>query len=285
MRVLWLTSLRPVGISKSNDYIQNLFLKSVNEVQNADITLSLTQFDEKGVFEYQKKIPLKKNYINISKDRLPKNKKYSNKIMLENALNQFLTEDYDYFVYSTADLIVPANIFLEIKKNKMLQCCFLIFPNILIKNSLLKSTFWPHYGIDLFIFRINKNNAKKLLESIQHWDQYDWGINDNFYVSVCDLLNIPIKNMYKFSSAIKFENNFSDFHEDRNWQRKSWNENKEYFKNFLQKNKLSSLFASGSYYYLIYKIFKLKDLNLKLLLSYIIFYIYFPIRFIIKKFK
>ena len=48
-------------------------------------------------------------YKNIPKHKLPDNKKYSNKMMLSNALNQYLDndDDFQYLIYSTADIIVP----------------------------------------------------------------------------------------------------------------------------------------------------------------------------------
>ena len=54
MKILWMTSLRPIGASKENDKIQNLF---INSVQNIDknIKFSFTQFDDSGVQNYIKK--------------------------------------------------------------------------------------------------------------------------------------------------------------------------------------------------------------------------------------
>ena len=54
---------------------------------------------------------------------------------------------------------------------------------------------------------------------------------------------------------------------------------------FLKYTKLSKLYAYGSYYYLLLKIFNFKDLNFKLMLSYFIFYPYNLTKKIIKLFK
>ena len=51
MSVLWMTSLRPIGKSIENDKIQDLFIKSVNNIDKS-IKLSLTQFDDDNVQEY-----------------------------------------------------------------------------------------------------------------------------------------------------------------------------------------------------------------------------------------
>ncbi len=268
-----MTSLRPVGKSVENDKIQELFIKSIKNI-NYPIKLSLTQFDDENVENFIQQKNLNVFFNNVEKKNLPPKKKYSNKIMLENALHQFLSGDYEYFVYSTADILIPNNIFDIINeiKNKSEEFCALVFPNILQKNGSVKSISEPHYGIDIFIFKIKKDSAEKFQQSISSWNQYDWGINDNFYVSVCELLKLPIYNIYKQASIIKFENDFKTINENREWQINSWKENQNYFLNFLRKNNLSKLYALGSYHYLLLKIFRLKDMNLELFLTYIKFY-------------
>ena len=119
-----------------------------------------------------------------------------------------------------------------------------------------------------FYFRITKKSALKLKQAIKSWDQYDWGINDNFYVSVCELLKLPIHNIYKNIKIIKFENDFKTINENRVWQINSWKKNQKFFIKFLKKNNISLLYAYGSYYYLLIKIFKLRDLNIRLLLFF-----------------
>jgi len=42
-----------------------------------------------------------------------------------------------------------------------------------------------------------------------------------------------------------------------------------------KKNNISNLYAKGSYYYLAYKFFRLKDLNLNLINCYIKLFFYF----------
>ena len=85
---------------------------------------------------------------------------------------------------------------------------------------------------------------------------------------------MEIVNLYKFSNVLKFDNDFNAFVEDRTWQINSWKENQKYFLEFLKENNLNKLYAFGSYYYLLFKIFRFKDLNLSLFLSYLIFYPY-----------
>ena len=98
-------------------------------------------------------------------------------------------------------------------------------------------------------------------------------------------LKLDIFNLFKYINIIKFDNDFKSFKEDREWQINSWKENQQYLLNFLKNNKLSKLYAYGSYYYLLFKKFNLRDLNFRLFLSYLIFYPYNLIKKIISYFK
>lgn len=274
MKALWIVSFRPIGKSKINDFYQSVFVDSVKSL-DTQITFSLTQFDEDNVKDFIQRKKISNFYKNISKQTLPNNKKYSNKIMLDNALQQFIENDhFEYLIYSTADIIVPKNLFDEISKIDKKNFCALIFPNTHVTNGKIKNNFWPHYGIDLIVFKISKEKAVYLKEIIKSYNQYDWGIIENFYVSVAEALNLKIINLFKNMNVLKFDNDLQAFTENRNWQVNSWNENQKYFLNFLNQNKLSRFYALGSYYYLLLKIFNFKDLNLNLLLAYIIFYPY-----------
>ena len=285
MKALWLVSFRPIGKSKINDFFQNVFVDSIKSL-DFDVTFSLTQFEEPNVKEFIEKKEIKNFYLNIPKKDLPEGKKYSNKLMLDNALNQFIDkEDFQYLIYSTADIIIPNNLFKVLSNIKQDKFCALIYPNTHVTDGKIKSNFWPHYGIDLIIFKISKNDAKKFQSMIKNYNQYDWGINENFYIAASEALNLKIFNLFKFSNVLKFDNDFDAFIEDRSWQVKSWKENQGYFLRFLKDNKLSQFYAYGSYYYLLYKIFNIKDLNFNLLFSYLIFYPYNLIKKVIRKIK
>ena len=274
MKVLWLVSFRPIGKSKSNDLFQSMFVDSVKSLNN-DIYFSLTQFNEKNVKKFIKEKKIKNFYKNISKKKLPPGKKYSNKIMLSNALDQFIEKGkFDYLVFSTADILVPNNLFYELKKINIKNFCGFVYPNTQVINGELKNTFWPYYGIDLIVFKIDKKKAREFRKIIKFYNQYDWGVIENFYIAVCEVLKLKKINLYKKMKVIKFENDFRSFSEDRSWQINSWKDNQKYFIEFLNKFKLSKLYAFGSYYYLLYKIFNFKDLNFNLFLSYLIFYPY-----------
>ena len=109
---------------------------------------------KKNVQNFINNKEIKKFYKNISKKNLPNNKKYSNKIMLDNALDQFLENDeFQYLIYSTADIVVPNNLFEILSKINKKNFCALVYPNTHITNGKIKNNFWPHYGIDLIVFK------------------------------------------------------------------------------------------------------------------------------------
>ena len=282
MKALWLVSFRPIGKSKINDFFQSQFVDSIKSI-DFDVTFSLTQFEEANVDNFIKEKNIKSFYKNISKQELPKNKKYSNKLMLDNALDQYLKEgaDFQYLIYSTADIIVPNKLFEILSKIKLENFCALIYPNTHVTNGVVENNFWPHYGIDLIIFKISRQKAQTFKEIIKSYNQYDWGINENFYIAASEALSLKRINLFKYVNLIKFDNDFGAFTEDRIWQINSWKQNQQYLLNFLRQNNLSKLYAYGSYYYLLYKIFNLKDLNFRLFLSYLIFYPYNLIKKII----
>ena len=109
------------------------------------------------------------------------------------------------------------------------------------KNQTIESETTPHYGIDLFVFKISKDKILKLQEAIKSWDQFDWGINDNFYVSVCEMLNLPIYNIYRENKLIKIENDFKTIKEDRTWQTTSWKKNQKFFINSLSNSNFCAI--------------------------------------------
>tara|TARA_B100000674_G_scaffold496517_1_gene526952 strand:+ start:134 stop:991 length:858 start_codon:yes stop_codon:yes gene_type:complete len=285
MKVLWLVSFRPIGKSKSNDLYQSMFVDSIKSL-NKDIYFSLTQFDEANVKKFVREKKIKNFYKNIPKKKLPPGKKYSNKYMLSNALDQFIyKERFDYLIFSTADIVVPSNLFHVLKKINLKNFCGFVFPNTQVINGELKNTFWPYFGIDLIVFKIDKKKAREFKKIIKFYNQYDWGVIENFYIAVCEILKLKKINLYKKMKVIKYENDFKSFSENRSWQINSWKENQKYFIEFLDKYKLSKLYAYGSYYYLLYKVFNFKDLNFNLFLSYLIFYPYNLFKKFISYFK
>ena len=274
MKFLWSTSFRSFGNSVNNDIIQKNFLNSLKSL-NLDITLFVTQFGEDKVESELKGQSIKYIYKD-AKNKIPTNKKYSNKYMLKYSLEEFLSSEYEYYVHSTVDLIVPFNIQESLLKFKnKTNTLFFIFPNILVVNGKLINPNSPLFGIDIFIYKIDKVIAKSMLYLVEDWEQYDWGIVDNFLISISEKIKLDFVNLYKTSNIIKFENDFGSFGENSFSQKFSWIENNNNFLKFLKKNGLNSLYAKGSYYFLALKFFRIKDLNLTLFICYLKLFINF----------
>jgi hypothetical protein len=268
MKFLWSTSFRSFGRSVNNDILQKNFLNSLKSL-NLDITLFVTQFGEEEVESQLKEQSIKYIYKD-AKDKIPANKKYSNKYMLKYSLEEFLSSHYDYYVHSTVDLILPFNIKESLLKFKnKTNTLFFIFPNTLVVNGKLTNPNSPLFGIDIFIYKIDKEMAKSMLYLVEDWEQYDWGIVDNFLISISEKIKLDFVNLYKTSNIIKFENDFYSFGENSSSQKLSWIENNNNYLKFLKKNGINSLYAKGSYYFLVLQFFRIKDLNLMLFICYL----------------
>tara|TARA_Y100000590_G_scaffold192181_1_gene218508 strand:- start:1161 stop:2024 length:864 start_codon:yes stop_codon:yes gene_type:complete len=275
MKILWQVSFRPLNQSKSNDKVQSKFLENIKKF-NADITFSITQFDDYGVKKFLTKKKIKKKYFNYPKKLLPKKSKYSNSVMLKNSLNYYIKKNFDYFIFSNSDILISKRIISILKIVKTKDYMGFIYPNTLIKNGITTSSFIPHYGIDFIAFKLSKKKARLFLKLLKDYKQYDWGVIDNFYIAIGEALEMNFENLFKKIKVKKIENKFKDFNENRESQIKSWKKNNNFFKNFLKKNNLSLLYAFGSYYYILFKIFRFKDMDLKLSIIYLRFYLLLP---------
>lgn len=284
MKILWQVSFRPLKKSQNNDNIQANFLENISKL-DLDITLAVTQFDEVGIEEFIKKKNLKYKYFNFPKHKLPEGKKYSNSIMLKNSLVHYINNEYDYFIFSNSDIEIDTDIAAVLKSIKIENYMGFIYPNILIKNGVKIHPSTPHYGIDFIAFKLTKKNANQFLNFVNNYQQYDWGLIDNFYIACTDLLNLKTQNLFKKVKLIKYENKFSDFDENRGWQIESWNENFKYFKIFINQMKLSKFYLSGSYYFLLIKLFSIKDLNFTLFLVYLRLFLKLPFHVVKKIFN
>ena len=133
--------------------------------------------------------------------------------------------------------------------------------------------------------KLTKKKAKLFLKLLNDYKQYDWGVIDNFYIAAGEALGMNLQNLYKKIKVKKIENKFKDFNENRTWQIESWKKNNYFFKKFLRKNNLSILYSAGSYYYLLFKIFRSRDMTLKLFIIYLRFYFLLPVQLIKKILK
>jgi len=286
MKALWWTSFRPFGVSNDNDNTQNIFLNSIKNYKS-NVTLIVTQFGEKNVKKTLARQDINFIFKEYPKKKLPIGERFSNKIMCENALQEYCkkSSDYDYLIYSTCDIIAPNNLLEELKNIKYKNFMAYVFPNTLIKNGKLFNKVNPIYGVDIIIFKIDKKIAKKFLTLNKDWEQYGWGINENYFMCMKDALDIPSVNLWKKMDVIKFENDFKSFNETRKNQIIEWDKNNKYFIRFLKKNNLSLFWSKGSYYYLILRHFNFRLLSLSLFLKYLLFFLGLPFAILRKIFR
>jgi hypothetical protein len=283
MKVLWWTSFRPFGISNDNDNTQNIFLNSI-KYYKSNITLIVTQFGEQNVKKSLVRQDINFIFKEYPKKKLPNKERFSNKIMCENALKEYckVFSDYNYLIYSTCDIIVPNNLLQELNNIKYKNFMAYVFPNTLVKNSKMLKNIFPLYGIDLIVFKIDKIKANRFLELNKDWEQYGWGVNEHYFMSMKDALDLPSVNLWKKMDIIKFENDFNTFDESRSGQISEWKKNKNFFLKYLKKNNLSCFWALGSYYFIIFKHFNFRYLTLSLLIKYCMVFIQAPLVLIYK---
>jgi len=282
MKLLWWTSFRSFGISRDNDNTQRIFLNSIRNLNNT--TLIVSQFGEQGVKKNLISHKVKFIFKNVNKNILPQGEKFSNQVMCHNALVEYCKKgsSYDYLVYSTCDIFIPENLTKVLNTIKLKNFIGFVFPNVLVKNGKLLKKIFPLYGIDLIVFKLSKNLAKKFLKLNYDWEQYGWGINEHYLMSMKESLDIPSVNLWKYMDIIKFENDFIGLNESRVRQIADWDKNKNYLLKYLKKNKLSTFWATGSYYYIIFKHFSFNFLSFRLLLNYILLFFQAPLIFLYK---
>jgi hypothetical protein len=268
MKILWITTFRSFGISSKNDNVQKKFLRSLEDLKQ-DITLAVTIFNEKNIKKNINKFKFKKKFF-VNKKKLPHKSRYSQSISMENALNLCDKKKFELIVWSTADLQVPKNFIVKIKKEINYENCSTVFPLHYVDSEGKIELYPSNYGLDIFIFRIKDDKKIILLKKlIMQCPNYDWGCYEHFLTSVSDILSIKKVNIQEDLVLKKFNNDRVTFNETRNKEIRSWRINQKYLIKYLKKNKLSILYANGSIYYLIYKFFSFTSLNWKLSIIYI----------------
>ena len=51
--------------------------------------------------------------------------------------------------------------------------------------------------MDLIVFKIDKKKAREFRKIIKFYNQYDWGVIENFYIAACEVLKLKKINLYK----------------------------------------------------------------------------------------
>ena len=266
-------TFRDFNKKNKNFFDQLNFVKNILNHKEINIDFAVTQFKEKNVNKIVKIIP--KNKLYYFKEQIPNEYRWSHSRVFLNALKIFIKKDYDYLVWTTTDIIVKKEIFKYLESCKK-NSIYTFYPNINIQKN--NKTF---FGMDFFAFKISKNDAKKLITIFKRYENYDWGIFEHYLFSIHNFLNLPIRNLFKYGKILKNSNIKKK--QVFNIQTISWQENQKRFEKFLKNKKISILYSRGSMYYLCLKLFKLQDLNLKLLLIYFKMFYYLIKRLLINE--
>ena len=139
---------------------------------------------------------------------------------------------------------------------------FTYFPNISNRKKNL-----VEFGLDIFFFKIDKKDQKIMFKILNKFPNYDWGMFEHYLFSFSEILKIEKINLRKNTYIYKKENLISKKRSITNTI--SWKKNKNILEKMLKQNKISLLYANGSMYFLAFKLFTLKNLNLEMLVIYL----------------
>lgn len=266
MKLLWVTTFRSFNISSENDDVQHNFLKSL-EYHKKNIDLCVTTFKEKNVTKNLNYYKIKK-YIFNNKHKLIYFSKYSQSICMTNAMQILKKKQYDYLVWSTADIIIPKNLIKVLNKYFNNNAIFTVFPQYQI-NGKKYEKYPDNFGLDIFIIKNNKESIKVLSSLIKTCKNYGWGCYEHFLSSIHEVLQVKFINLFKHIKIFKYDNDRIAFNDTRKNEIKSWRQNQKFLINYLKINKLSTFYATGSMYYLLYKLFRIQDQNFTSIISHI----------------
>ena len=274
MKILWITSFRGFKKKSRDTSIQFKFLKEISKNKNIDFCV--TQFGEINVKKQLQKNIKKFYFYDYGKNR---NYKYCQNKVLKNGLVIAKKSNYDLFVWSTADIMLSNNYFNEFKKIKK-NTIATVFPNIHVYKKKFDKT-KPNFGLDIFIFNLEKKKIIKLNKLNNECPNYDWGSYEHFLFSLYKVLKTKIINLNGYVNIFKFDNQENELTYTRLSQVKSWKRNNDYLKKFLKKYRQNSLYASGSFYFIAFKLIG----RTPLMIDNLVIYIRLSLKFLITVLK
>ena len=118
------------------------------------------------------------------------------------------------------------------------------------------------------IFNLEKLKILQLIRLNNQCPNYDWGSYEHFLFSIHKVLKAKIVNLNGYVNIFKFDNQENELTDTQLSQIKSWKRNNNYLKKFLKKYKQSILYASGSFYFIAFKLIGRTPLTLDNLIIY-----------------
>lgn len=274
MKILWITSFRGFKKKSRDTSIQFKFLKEISKNKNIDFCV--TQFGEINVKKQLQKNIKNFYFYDYGKNR---NYKYCQNKVLKNGLVIAKKGNYDLFVWSTVDIMLSKNYFDEFKKIKK-NTIATVFPNIHVYKKKFDKT-KPNFGLDIFIFNLEKEKIIKLNKLNNECPNYDWGSYEHFLFSLYKVLKTKIINLNGYINIFKFDNQENVLTQTRLSQVKSWKRNNDYLKKFLRKYRQNILYASGSFYFIAFKLIG----RTPLMIDNLVIYIRLSLKFVIAVLK
>ena len=270
MKILLATTFRNLN-NKRNVLIQKKFLKSLDK-NSANIELCIHQFGERKIKNFIKKNFKGKFYF---KNKQNKQYKWSHTELLKFTISKFIKKKYDALGWCSSDLFFEEKFVQNIKDLLKNNTMLTYFPNISNKknNSIIE------FGLDIFLFKINKKQAKKVFSFCDQYPNYNWGVFEHYLFSISAYYKMKIINFRKY--CVIFKNDNIKNKKTMKSQIQEWKINKNTLIKMLKKNNISTMYISGSMYYLAYKMFNFKSLNLEILKIYILL----TIKFVFRLFK
>ncbi len=246
-RILWATTFRDFKNNK-NDSIQYIFLNSLKSIENVEIDLCVTMFGEKNV---------KNNILNIfpnsfffeSSKYLPNGVRYSQSLVMNNALELMKTKDYDALAWSTCDLYIPQGSFGFLSKFSEQEFIATSHPNAVIDENGKYKIYGFESGVDFFCFvNLSKVNIDKFIQINKNYPNYDFGIYEHLIISLAEIFKCNLINFQSFFQLLKFENDRKLTDESKIWLNSSWKNNQKALLSMLSDFNISKYYAYNMFY-------------------------------------
>lgn len=250
MKIIVCTTLREFR-GNDNDEIQRKFLESLENQDYKNFDLIVTMFKEKNVESEVKKFNLNSVFF---REEIGEKYRYSHTKVLLNGIKYALANFNEFIVlWTTSDVIYPKNFFSIIleRYNKNLigtSHPHIVYPSILDFLEGKRSKESLHEGFDLIYFDSIFLSNKLVLDSIENYTFYDWGLFEHFLIALNELnKTASMINLYYDVKVSKIENNRRLTRETKEFLENSWKNNFKILNNFLYKNNIKTNYFSLVY--------------------------------------
>ncbi len=200
-----------------NDKIQLLFLESIQKQKYSNYLLVVTTFGEKNV----KPILEEKfgNKVIVIDEELEKYR-YSLTMVVLNGIK--IAEKYkeSILIWCTCDIILKTDYFSIINKIYKKDIVGTTHPNLIAKTvgdfknkKFTMATLGQ--GFDLLFFATELLKQEKIVDIIQKYYFYEWGVFEHFLIGIALMYSDNLVNLVNYSDIVKIENDREANHESK----------------------------------------------------------------------